>query len=162
MAAALNALGAARVQPKPRVSRKAGPRLAVVPSREFHPVQEIDNSRVRRVADPREIRNLLFYLAIGACVFASVLLFSWQQFAIVKDGYEIADLKARRDALIEDNKILGVRVEALHTPERLSNVAVATLGLTQPKQGQVIHLDNPLPAVEGEPVVASLHPYVKH
>src|SRR5258708_9623947 len=105
MAAGLNALGAARVEPKPRHSRKAGRRLAVVPSREFHPVQEIDNSRVRRVADPREIRTMLFYLAIGACVFVGVLAFSWQQFAIVKDGYEIADLKARRDGLIEDNKI---------------------------------------------------------
>jgi hypothetical protein len=151
----------ARVQTKTRTARKNGPRLAARPS-EFISVQTLDNTRVKRVTDPREFRRVMFYLTVGAIVFASVLAFSWQQYAIVQDGYAIADLKAKRDALIEDNKILGAHVEALHTPEHLSNVAIATLGMTQPKQGQVIHLDSAMPVAEGEPVVATLHPYVKH
>jgi hypothetical protein len=156
MAAAALANIAARVTTRPRA--KTGPRLAT-PPKPFHFVQDIDNSRVRRVADPREIRVLLSYLTAGTFVFVAALLFAWQQFAIIRDGYDIADLKSRRDTLVEENKILDSQVATLRNPERVSNYALASLGLAQPKQGQVIRLDTPLPAAEGEPVLARLHPY---
>ena len=148
---------------RPRFARKPSraqsrPR-AVPPARTFHPVQELDNSRVKRVADPREIRTVMMCLLVGAMVFAGVLTLAWEQFAIVKDGYDIADLKAKRENLVEDNKTLASQAATLRNPERISNYAAASLGLIQPKQGQVVHFETPLPPSEGEPVMARLHPY---
>jgi len=142
-----------------RKSRSKSGLRAVPPARTFHPVQDLDNSRVRRVADPREIRAVMMYLLVGAMVFVGVLSLAWEQFAVVKYGYDIADLKTKRDNLMEDNKTLASQAATLRNPERINNYATASLGLTQPKQGQVVHFDIPLPPSEGEPVMARLHPY---
>ena len=144
----------ARVASKPRTKSK--PRLAAPLPPEIHSVQEIDNSRLRRIADPREFRTMMFCLAVGAFVFVAFLGFCWQQFAIVKDGYDIADLKAKRDALVEENKILASQAATLRNPERVSNYAYASLGLTQPKQGQILRMEPVLPGSEAEPVLARL------
>ncbi len=150
------AAAVARPVPKPR-GRVA---LRAVPApRMFHSVQEIDNSRVKRVSDPREGRTLMLYVAISVLVFLGLLGLAWEQFAIVKAGYEINDLKAKREQLVEDNKTLGSQIALLSKPERVTNYATVQLGLTQPKQSQVVRFDTPLPSPEGEPVLARLHPY---
>jgi cell division protein FtsL len=160
MAAA--AIARPRVARKPSRSKlnwaKTGPR-AVPPARTFHPVQEIDNTRIRRIADPREIRAVMMWLLVGAMVFVGLLSVAWEQYAIVKDGYDIADLKTKRDNLTEENHTLASQAAALSEPSRITDYATASLGMTAPKQGQVVHFDTPLPPSEGEPVMARLHPY---
>lgn len=144
---------------RPRVTR-VKPRLRVAPPpRIIIPVQQLDNSRVKRVADPREIRTVMMCLVVGVLVFAGLLVLAWEQFAIVKDGYDIADLKAKRESLVEDNKTLASQAATLRNPARITDYATASLGMTQPKSGQVVHFDSPMAPVEGEPVMAHLHPY---
>jgi len=158
MAAAIARPSTARPRHARKPSTKTGPR-AVPPARTFHPVQEIDNTRIRRIADPREIRTVLMYLMVGALVFVGIISVAWEQYAIVKDGYDIADLKTKRDNLAEENRTLASQAAALSEPSRITDYVTARLGMTAPKQGQVVHFDTPLPPSEGEPVMARLHPY---
>lgn len=131
---------------------RAGSRNA---AREIQFVQDVDNSRVRRVADPREFRNVLFCIAIVTLLFAAGLAFAWEQFAIIQDGYQIADLQGKRESLIEANKVLRAQVAALRSPERIATYASSHLGMTQPVEGQVVRLQNPTPS-DAEPVMAKL------
>src|SRR5258708_10610443 len=125
MAAA--AIAVARAARKLKV--KTGTKLRTVPQpRAIPSVQEIDNSRVKRVADRREARTVGLYLMIGLIAFACCIGVAYQQFAIVKDGYDIADLKTKRDDLIQENKRLASQMAALRNPERISNYASASLG----------------------------------
>jgi hypothetical protein len=143
----------AKAQGQSKAQSKAAPRGT---SRDYHFVQEIDNSRIRRISDPRELRAVLLYFAIGVMAFAAVLAFAGEQFAIIKDGYDISDLQARRETLIEANKTLRAEAATLRNPERVSNYALANLGLTQPKEGQVVRMESPIPAGAGEAILARL------
>jgi hypothetical protein len=154
MAAAAIAVARAARKPRTKSALRAVPQASAI-----HSVQEIDNTRVKRVADPREARTVGLYMMIGLLAFAACIGVAYQQFAIIKDGYDIADLKTKRDDLIQDNKRLASQMAALRNPERISNYASASLGLVAPKQGQVVRFETPLPPTEGEPVMARLQPY---
>jgi cell division protein FtsL len=146
----------ARTAVKPRAKTVARP-VSRAKSREIYFVQEIDNSRVRRQFDPREWRTVLLYLAVTVVVCGAFLAFTWQQFAILRDGYTISELQDKRDKLIEANRTLESQVASLRTPDRITRYAVNNLGLVPPKEGQVVRLENPLPAgTESEPVMARL------
>ncbi len=142
----------ARTAVRPRAQAVARPRNT---SREMYFVQEIDNSRVRRQFDPREGRAVLLYVAVFALACSAFLAFAWQQFAILKDGYAISELQDKRDSLVEANRTLESQAAALRRPDRITTYAMNNLGLAPPKQGQVVRLDNPLPA-QSDPVMARL------
>ena len=160
MAAIANGLRSlpARTAVGSRAKSVARPRAA---SREIFFVQEIDNSRVRRQFDPREGRAVLLYVATFALVCGAFLAFAWQQFAILKDGYTISELQDKRDRLVEANRTLESQAAALRTPDRITKYAMNNLGLVPPKEGQVVRLENPLPA-EGEAVMAKLQVQPRH
>jgi len=142
----------ARTAVKTRAKATPRPRVA---TREFHYVQEIDNSRVRRQFDPREGRSVLLYVAMFALACTVFLGCAWQQFTILKDGYAISELQDKRDRLIEANRLLESQDAALRAPERIGKFAKNNIGLVAPKEGQVVRLEDPLPA-ESEPVMAKL------
>jgi cell division protein FtsL len=161
MAAIANGLRTAlpaRTAVKPRAKSVARPHAA---SREFFYVQEIDNSRVRRQSDPRERRAVLLYVAMFALACTAFLAFAWQQFAILQDGYTISELQDKRDSLVQANRMLESQDAALRTSDRISRYAKNNLGLVPPKEGQVVRLENPLPA-ESEPVMARLQVQPRH
>jgi hypothetical protein len=151
---ALPARTAVRARAKAALLPKTTSRTA---TREFHYVQEIDNSRVRRQFDPREGRAVLLYVAMFALACTVFLGFAWQQFTILKDGYAISELQDKRDRLIEANRLLESQDAALRAPERIGRYAKDNIGLVAPKEGQLVRLENPLPA-ESEPVMARLQP----
>ncbi len=143
----------ARTAVKPRVQAAPRPRAA---SREIFFEQEIDNSRVRRQFDPREGRSVLLTVAVFALACAAFVGFAWQQFAVLKDGYTISDLQEKRDALIQANRALELQVASLRSPERITTYASNKLGLTTPKEGQVVRMEMPASG-NAEAVMAKLH-----
>ena len=126
---------------------------------EIYYIKQIDNSRVVRVADPREKREFLLWLLFGTMLFAAGLTYTLEQFAMIRCGYAIADLKGRRDDLMEANRKLRLEEASLRSPERIDSIAREKLGLQPPQEGQVVRMEEPVPAADGTVVVARMKPY---
>lgn len=128
---------------------------------EIYYLKQIDNSRVVRVADPEEKRQFLFWLLLGTVVFAAGLSCAGMRFAVIRNDYTIADLKGRRDTLLETNRKLVLEEASLRNPERIDSIARQQLGLAPPLEGQVVQMEAPLAPADGAVVVARLNLGVK-
>ncbi len=103
--------------------------------------QQIDNSRLRRVADPRRSRELLALAACASLVFLLLLGYGWQRFQIVHLGYSIARLDQQAQNLRAWNQGLRLEQASLRDPMRIYTVARQELGLASPQPGQVLPLE---------------------
>jgi len=75
----------------------------------------------------------------GMCL---VFVFVWERVDVVRLGYDVERLKAKKLLLQRERDQLQVKFSALTAPERIAKVATAKLGLVPPQQGQVfmVHL----------------------
>jgi hypothetical protein len=104
--------------------------------------KRIDNSRVIRQADPAARGEC--WSAVGA---AAVLLMLGASIiaphvASVLAGYKLEALRAERQSLVDQKRVLEVREAGLLSPGRLNDIARAH-NLTSPAPDQIIHLDMP-------------------
>jgi cell division protein FtsL len=116
---------------------------------EFYYVKHIDNSRLVREVDVERRRECFSLLGMGILVFLFVLLFAWQHFGCVRDGYQIEQLKAESATLEEQNHQLRLEQAALADPERIDTLARTQLGMVSPSPKQVIQVGEPKPPVAG-------------
>ena len=137
---------------KQRMSRSASRRKPAAAG-EIYYLKQIDNSRVVRVADPEERRQFLFWLLLGTLVFGAVLASAGMRFAVIRNDYTIADLKGRRDTLLESNRKLVLEEASLRSPERIDAIA-RQLGMAPPLEGQVVRMEAPLAPSDGAVVLA--------
>jgi cell division protein FtsL len=107
---------------------------------EIYFVKNIDNSRLRREVDLEKRRECFSLLGLGILVFLFVLLFTWQHFQCVRNGYEIEQLKAERATLEEWNHQLRLEQASLADPQRIDALARKELGLVSPDPRQVIQV----------------------
>jgi cell division protein FtsL len=79
------------------------------------------------------VRALAIAGAIGL-----LLLFVWERVDIVRVGYQIEQLKAKKTVLQREQDELRVKVSSLTAPDRIARAATDKLGLMPPQPGQVI------------------------
>jgi len=139
--------------PQPKRSRKltstrVGGR-ATLP--DVYYLKPIDNSRLRREVDGGTRRECYCLLGLGVIVFLFLLVFAWQSFAFVRDGYQVETARTEREALQGWNRQLRLEHAALADPQRIDALAKKDLGLALPQPQQVILLGNETPAAEDGP-----------
>ena len=118
---------------------------------EFYFVKHIDNSRLVREVDVERRRECFSLLGLGVLVFLFVLLFAWQHFQCVRNGYQIEQLKTESASLEEQNHQLRLEQAALVDPERIETLARTRLGMVTPSPQQVIPVGEAKPpAAAGE------------
>ncbi len=125
------------------------------PRGDIHYIKQIDNSRLVRVADPREKREFLLWLLMGTVLFAAGLAYAWERFALIRYGYAIEELKNRREALVEANRQLRLEEASLRSPARIDSIARKDLGLVAAAAEKVIKLEDWTLPPEGTVVAAS-------
>jgi cell division protein FtsL len=136
MATAAVALPRTRRRP-PRPAQRAGGRASFT---DIQFVKRIDNSRLRREVDREKRRECYCLLGLGILVFLFGLLFAWQSFQFVRDGYQVEEIKAQRDAMEEWNRQLSLEQASLADPQRIDKLARRELGLAPPQPQQVIRV----------------------
>jgi cell division protein FtsL len=104
---------------------------------EFVTVKRIDNSRLVRVASPRQWREFWRMAGVGAALAALLLVYAAQHFRCLRVQYQLEELKARRTELAELNGQLKLQAAVLRAPGRIDELARGQLGLTAPVPGQV-------------------------
>lgn len=121
---------------------------------EIEYVQKIDNSRLRRVADPRRERELATLVAGAGLLLLLLLGYGWQRFQIVQLGYRTASLRRRENGLRSWNRALRLEQASLRDPVRIYTVSERELGLRSPLPGQVIPMGEQPGAGAGSPILA--------
>jgi cell division protein FtsL len=136
MATVAVALPRTRRRPQ-RPAERAGGRAGFT---DIQYVKRIDNSRLRREVDQEKRRECYCLLGLGILVFLFGLLFAWQSFQFVRDGYQVEEVKAQRDAMEEWNRQLRLEQASLADPQRIDKLARRELGLAPPQPQQVIRV----------------------
>lgn len=144
---------AAITLPKTRRRPRSQPAAGRARFPEIYFVKTIDNSRLVRGVDLEKRRECFSLLGLAILVFLSVLLFAWQHFQCVRNGYQIEQLRSERAALEEWNRQLRVEQASLADPQRIDTLARTRLGLAAPQPQQVIPMEG-----AGEPPGAASPP----
>ena len=103
-------------------------------------VKRIDNSRLVRQRDPKAWRDTAALVAGAVLGAAVILVCAWQQFAYVHAGYQLEELQARHEQVLDWNRTLRLEQAALLDPMRIDVLARSRLGLEAPAAGQMILL----------------------
>ncbi len=111
---------------------------------EVYFAKPIDNSRLVKVEDPERSHEMRQFGIALACLFLLVMTYTWQHFKAVEYGYKVESLKAQRDGLIEQNRVLRLETASLRAPERIDRIARG-YGMQPPQAGQVVRMDSFLP-----------------
>ena len=86
---------------------------------DFRVTRDIRNAPIVRELDRRGQRELWRSLAVGVC-FVAVLLFSaWQNFELLRYGYEIEQMEQERSEQLDLNRHLRLEIETLSAPQRI-------------------------------------------
>lgn len=108
---------------------------------EIYFVQQIDNSRVVRVADPRRRREQRMMLAVLGAMLALLFAYAWQRFEMVRLGYQMEAVRQQTVNLEQWNRGLELQQAALRSPDRLYTLAEGKLGMQSAQPGQILALD---------------------
>lgn len=108
---------------------------------EIYFVQQIDNSRVVRVADPRRRREQRLMLAVVGALLALIFAYAWQRFEMVRLGYQMEAAREQAANLEQWNHGLELQQAALRSPARLYTLAEGRLGMQAAQPGQILALD---------------------
>jgi cell division protein FtsL len=134
---------------------------------EIYIVRQIDNSRLKKEVDYERTKECLFLMVLGFSCLLVFLFMAWQQFQVIRYGYQSEGLRRELDRLAEANHQLKLERASLRSPQRIDLIARTKLGLRSPSANQVIVLPEPLPAEVATTLVAksekiSLYPSIKH
>jgi cell division protein FtsL len=111
---------------------------------EVYFAKPIDNSRLVKVEDPKRSHEMRQFGVALASLFLLVMTYTWQHFKAVEYGYKVESLKAQRDGLIEENRVLRLETASLRAPARIDKLA-REYGMQPPQAGQVMRMDSVLP-----------------
>ncbi|HXX27546.1 MAG TPA: cell division protein FtsL [Terriglobales bacterium] len=111
---------------------------------EVYFAKPIDNSRLVKLEDPKRSHEMRQFGVALACLFLLVMTYTWQHFKAVEYGYKVESLKAQRDGLIEENRVLRLETASLRAPERIDKIA-REFGMQPTRAGQVMRMDSALP-----------------
>ncbi|MFC1490997.1 cell division protein FtsL [Nitrospinota bacterium] len=96
---------------------------------------------------PKSLRELEFPISrAAACislVAVSALALAWPHLEMVRIGYEVALLKAERDVLAEERRVLRVEIAALRQLDRIEAIARRKLGMIFPRPDQIVYVTVP-------------------
>jgi cell division protein FtsL len=122
---------------------------------EIYFVKQIDNSRLEREIDRGKRRECFLLLGVAGLVLSFTMIFAWQHFRCLQNGYQIEELKKQRAILEESSHRLRLEQAALADPQRIDTLARTELGLASPAPRQVVPVGGfePSPA-EGPPEFA--------
>ena len=122
---------------------------------EFHFPKHFDNSRLVKASDPVRAREMRYFSAAVAALFALIMFYGLQHFSAIEGGYQVESEKQVLSQLREENRQLKLAEAQLTQPGRIDAMA-RQLGLVEPQPGQVVHPNGRPDA--GTPAVAQMVP----
>ena len=126
------------------------------PSLDFGIKRPVQNNPIVREIDKTRQRELWRSAVIGVCLVVVLLFSAWQQFELLRHGYEIELMEHERAQELELNRHLRLEIETLRAPARIERIATEQLNLVAPTSddAQVLERMIPVAAPDSSIVVA--------
>jgi cell division protein FtsL len=113
----------------------------------------IDNSRLVRSEDLDRKREMRMFTATVVICFLMALGYLGQHCRAIEYGYQIEDLRAKRELMADGNRTLKLEEATLKEPGRIDSLA-HEMGMALPAVGQVQRMDESNASDSGAPVMA--------
>jgi cell division protein FtsL len=115
--------------------------------------KDVRNNPIVREVDEARQRELWKLVGMAGVIVVVLLFFAWPHFELIRNGYQIEQLKQERSAQEQLTRKLRLEVESLKSPKRIEALAMERLHLVSPGQGEAIVLER---VVQAEPPAQSL------
>ena len=122
---------------------------------EIHMVKQIDNSRLVKELDLQKTRECLLLMILAMLCLVVLLCLAWQQFEVVRRGYEREQLRKEIKHLTEISRQLKLERATLRSPQRIDLIARKQLGLISPSFDQIVVQPVPVDPQPTEILVAT-------
>lgn len=116
--------------------------------------KRLDNSRLVKADDPVRQREMRSFAVAAVFFFALLMIYSWQHFNSIEDGYRIEAQKVQLQHLQDENRQLGLTEAQLSRSERIDRLA-HQIGMASPQPGQIV-APGVVDVVPNAPVLASV------
>jgi cell division protein FtsL len=107
--------------------------------------KDVRNNPIVREVDERRQREIWQSIGIG-CVLVLVLLFTaWQQFELLRHGYQFEEMQRERAIEESIRRHLQLEIETLRAPQRIEKLATERMGMIRPGADEAIVLERVIP-----------------
>lgn len=108
--------------------------------------KDIRNNPIVREVDEARQREMWRTAAVGALLVILVLAWAWQHFELIRYGYRLESMQAKREAEEQINRNLRLEIESLQAPQRIESLARRELKLEYPAEDEAFVLERVAPS----------------
>jgi cell division protein FtsL len=108
--------------------------------------KDVRNNPIVREVDEARQRELWKSVAVAGFLVVMLLFWAWQQFELLRHGYQVEELQRQRTAEEETARHLRLEIETLRSPKRIETLATQRLHLIAPSRDEAIVLERVVPA----------------
>jgi cell division protein FtsL len=108
--------------------------------------KDVRNNPIVREIDEARQRELWKSVGVAGFLVLMLLFWAWQQFELLRHGYQVEELQRQRAAEEEIARHLRLEIETLRSPKRIETLATGRLHLVAPSRDEAIVLERVVPA----------------
>jgi cell division protein FtsL len=108
--------------------------------------KDVRNNPIVREVDQARQRDLWKSVGVAAVLVVTLLFWAWQQFELLRHGYEVEGLQRQRAAEEDTARHLRLEIDTLRSPKRIEALAIGRLHLVVPSQDEAIVIERVVPA----------------
>src|ERR1051326_369774 len=107
--------------------------------------KDVRNNPIVREIDEARQRELWKSVGVAGFLVLMLLFWAWQQFELLRHGYQVEELQRQRAAEEEINRRLRLEIETLQSPKRIEALATERLHLVAPTGDAAIVIERVVP-----------------
>jgi cell division protein FtsL len=108
--------------------------------------KDVRNNPIVREVDEERQRELWKSVAVAGFLVLMLLFWAWQQFELLRHGYQVEELQRQKAAEEEVARHLRLEIETLRSPKRIEALATERLHLVAPSRDEAIVIERVVPA----------------
>jgi cell division protein FtsL len=107
--------------------------------------KDVRNNPIVREVDNARHRELWKTVGVAGLFVVILLVWTWQQFDILRHGYRVEEMQRERAAQEETARQLRLEIETLKSPKRIEELATQKLHLVAPTRDEAIVIERVVP-----------------
>ena len=108
--------------------------------------KDVRNNPIVRELDEARQRDLWKSVGVAGFLVVTLLFWAWQQFELLRHGYQVEELQQHRIAEEDTARHLRLEIDTLRSPKRIEALAIERLHLVVPSQDDAIVIERVVPA----------------